>query len=305
MQQKLLKLYGLDADIKPIGEGYEALVFALDTERVLKIYKRQGPKLASWLQQLQSFYAALDTSKVQFAVPQIYNIATHEGVACSIDKRLAGTELDKVMNSLHIDAKRTALLEYVEAAKMICSLSPPYAYFGEVLAENPIRDATWSGFLSVRIHASYEWGKMTIGRDVPGIEDVLDYMDMQSARFHEVKSARLVHGDYFVKNVLMDGTSVSAVLDFNTMTLAGDPFMDVASAVIFLSDSPVTKRDGERTYLVGSLEERYGPAVRDKIHFYRLYYALLFGSFCKDTDPNTYAWSIASLRQHLDGTYTY
>lgn len=103
-----------------------------------------------------------------------------------------------------------------------------------------------------------------------------------------------MHDDYFPGNVLVDERGdVTAVIDFNPLTVAGDPRLDLISALIFLevddgyepADTPFARR---------LLEERHGPPLLALEDIYRTYYSLFF-SHTKDTDPLLYRWCVANL----------
>lgn len=147
---------------------------------------------------------------------------------------------------------------------------------------------------------AYEKGQETLGEDVPKIQQVMDFMDDQLTLFDDVNEANLVHGDFYVPNVLVEDGEVSAVLDFNDLTLAGDYRMDVASAIIFLGDKGTGARDDEREILINEMVAQHGEGVKAVIRFYKLYYALVFGSYAKATDPDTYKWAINTLNQQAD-----
>ncbi len=72
---------------------------------------------------------------------------------------------------------------------------------------------------------------------------------------------RLVHGDYFLDNVLFDDNlQVSAVLDFGAHTLAGDPRLDATSAIIFLGLEPAMK-PWSFAHVTALAQEQYGNSI--------------------------------------------
>ena len=103
---------------------------------------------------------------------------------------------------------------------------------------------------------------------------------------------RLVHGDYFLDNVLFDDNlQVSAVLDFGAHTLAGDPRLDATSAIIFLGLEPAMK-----TLAASRMSRRWprssmGTAILLLKDIYDLYYAIYFAN-TKLTMPGNYDWCV-------------
>src|SRR5207237_222382 len=103
----------------------------------------------------------------------------------------------------------------------------------------------------------------------------------------------LVHGDYFPGNVLIDDRmAVSAVVDFSTFTLVGDPLLDAVCAFVFLEmNDPFTDAD---VALVRRLAlERYGNPLNDAEPFYRAYFAVFLASpeYAAPPYPRLYEWS--------------
>lgn len=298
--EEVYKLYGIKPDAEPIGEGAEATVYPLDDEQVVRVYRRADESQKAKLEVMQGFYESLDTSGVDFDIPKILSINVSGGVVSTVDKRLHGKDFSAVYETLEPQEKQKTLLSYLAAAQQIRHLASPYPYFGEVLSDNPIRETSWRNFLSRKIQLAYEKGQETLSEDVPEIQQVLGFMEEQLSLFDDVERANLVHGDFYVPNVLVENGGVSAVLDFNDLTLAGDYRMDVASAIIFLGDKGTGARDSDRQILIDKLVAEHGEGIKDVIHFYKLYYALVFGSYTKENDPDTYKWAVDTLNQQAD-----
>jgi aminoglycoside phosphotransferase (APT) family kinase protein len=52
-----------------------------------------------------------------------------------------------------------------------------------------------------------------------------------------------VHGDYFPGDVIVDeSAAVDGVVDFASLTVAGDPAMDIVGALVFLDITPALYR---------------------------------------------------------------
>jgi len=104
----------------------------------------------------------------------------------------------------------------------------------------------------------------------------------------------LIHGDYFPGNVLVgDDLTVSAVLDFDLMSHAGDPLMDITGGAFFLE---VQRKfdSADAGYVFGCLEERHGTGIHDIAETYRRWYAVHFAQ-SKGVDDRLYAWCLRTL----------
>lgn len=299
---EIRKHFGISDTTMPIGEGTEAVVYALDDKRVLKVYKLRDEKQEAMLVRMKDFYMSLDRSAVPFDIPEIYTVEVRDGVTCTIDKRLHGTDYGALYDTLGPEDRRTSLRNYIQAAEQLHNLAPSHEYFGEVLADDPIREDTWSGFLLRKIRSIYGGRTAPINNDIPDLAEIVAFMEGQLPLFDDVTRTSLVHGDYYVPNVLVDNMQVTAVIDFNNLTLAGDYKMDIASAAIFIDEGVKPGRDEDKAFVISDLVVRYGSSIRDIIHFYELYYALSFAAHNQDPDSPIYHWAVTTLRRHLSAT---
>jgi aminoglycoside phosphotransferase (APT) family kinase protein len=302
MQQTILRNLNIQ-NARLLGEGIEAWIYALDRNRVVRIYKCYTPQLRAELTKLQAFYDSLHFQKVGFALPKILSIQEIDGILFTIDRRLTGIQLGRALAEQTPRQAQQFLQSYITLANDIAKLHEPFPYFGEILQENPLRQATWPEFIIQKTVLSYQTAKTQLDHDAPGLEEILAYIKHEVANLNP--SAQLVHGDFNAMNVLVDHGALQALADFSSLTLAGDPRMDLASAVIgFLEgEDGMRKEDGE--FIMTLLVDNYGDEIRHLIHLYRMYYALVFASYCKETDPRTYAWALRTFTEHLTNTYHY
>jgi aminoglycoside phosphotransferase (APT) family kinase protein len=92
----------------------------------------------------------------------------------------------------------------------------------------------------------------------------------------------LVHGDYTLENVMVDAHgAVCAVIDFGALTLVGDPQLDLACAVLFLTGLPGI--DSADRAIVRAEAVRLG-LTDDALALYTLYYAFRFLGASRDND---------------------
>ncbi|WP_367669707.1 phosphotransferase [Streptomyces sp. DT2A-34] len=82
--------------------------------------------------------------------------------------------------------------------------------------------------LDTRLEAVHD----ILSADVPRMDTVVK--DLHTLLDSEYTGPEaVVHGDLYPDNLLLAGGSVSAVVDFGTFTMTGDPFYDVAGACIY------------------------------------------------------------------------
>jgi hypothetical protein len=128
--------------------------------------------------------------------------------------------------------------------------------------------ATWGDFLDRQLDRSLKQAGADLAWDVEAFEEKAQELRQLLHRYAEGAPKRLVHGDYFLDNVLFDSSfQVSAVLDFGAHTLAGDPRLDATSAIIFLGLEPAVK-PWNFAYVTALAQEQYGDGMLPLIDMY-------------------------------------
>lgn len=278
--------------VRRIGHGGEATVYELTGGRALRIYhgKPHGSK------EIAAFYRAIAHEKTPFALPQILEQGEDDGVFYSIDRLIPGRPLHELMPQLAGDERAQALASYTDAAFEIASLPLVRDEYGEFMRDDDsIRAATWSEYLLARMRRSLQ-ASPWLHDDVPALDAVVEEL---TKRIRALKPARkaLVHGDYFPGNVLMsDGLTVAGVIDFGPLTVIGDPWLDLSSAVIFLEVTRPGYTPADTEFVSERLVARVGTEILDAITTYRGWYAIRFSPY-RDDDPSLYAWCVDSLNQ--------
>jgi len=284
-----------------LGEGIEACVYQLPESKVVRIYKNKAAY--KQVKKMQDFYDSLNISAVAFSLPKILSIHEYNDTVYTIDNQLTGTPLRLQLTSGN---KQTLLKSYIHITEEeIASLHVPYSYFGEILANKPLRCSTWPAFLQTKTQQAYKSAAMLFDADVPEIKHILEFFTAESNLVDDVTQARLVHGDFNASNVLFNNGIITAVTDFGELTIAGDPRMDIASGIIGFMEEEDGMRKSDGDFLLSYLISKYGPSTRRVIHLYRLYYAIVFASYCKEGDPRTYAWCLRTFKEHLTNSYIY
>jgi aminoglycoside phosphotransferase len=273
-----------------IGKGGEGIVYEFHDDRVVKIY-RQGNE--SELHRLATFQEWLTRQNFPFRTPQILEIGRVDETVFTIERRLPGATLSGRFSSLSEDQQRQALTNYYAALRLINEVELPDDAYGHVLPteEYPGGATTWIDFLDWQLDRSLEKAGADLAQDVEAFEEKTQELRQLLHRYAEDAPKRLVHGDYFLDNVLFDDNlQVSAVLDFGAHTLAGDPRLDATSAIIFLGLETAI-RPWHFAHVTALAQEQYGDSILPLKAIYDLYYAVYFAN-TKLTMPGDYDWCV-------------
>jgi aminoglycoside phosphotransferase (APT) family kinase protein len=273
-----------------IGKGGEGIVYDFHDDRVVKIYRRGSE---SELQRLATFQEMLAQHDFPFPTPRILEIGRLDETVFTIERRLPGATLAGRFSALSEDQQRLALTNYYVALRLINEVElPDYAY-GHVLPteDYPGGAATWIDFLDSQLDRSLEKAGADLAQDVEAFAEKAQGLRQLLHRHAGNAPKRLVHGDYFLDNVLFDDNlQVSAVLDFGAHTLAGDPRLDAISAIIFLGIESAMK-PWSFAHVTALAQEQYGDSILPLKDIYDLYYAIYFAN-TKFTMPGDYYWCV-------------
>jgi putative membrane protein len=290
----VLDRFGVTADAL-LGEGGQSSVYALDDRRVLKIHRATEPE---HIATLGAFYAGLARDRVPFQLPRLLDWGVHAGRTFSIEERIDGVPLYTALRSLTGEERRRALSSYVDAALLIRELRPPDRTFGELLADPAVVRDSWADFLWARAEQSYAESWDDLSEDVSDLRAIIERFGRDLELVRDVSEAHLVHGDYFPGNVMVDGEqAVRAVIDFSSMTIAGDWRLDAAAALHYLEVVRGYREDDSR--FVRELLTRRAPECSTVFDLYRTYCALYF-STTRRQSPRLYEWCVRSLNRGRD-----
>jgi aminoglycoside phosphotransferase (APT) family kinase protein len=189
-------------------------------------------------------------------------------------------------------ARDRAFDSYLDAVMTLGSVSLDESWYGEILADDPVRAPSWSGFLRDRVRSRATSVPARVRVDLPHLDDFVAELCSEVVTM-DVGPPRLVHGDVFPGNVIVDGSGiVVGLVDFASMTLQGDPALDVVGALAFLEITPAVDRTD-----ISRLRERarhLAPSAMRCEPTYRRFYALSYLHAIED-DPSLYRWCIESL----------
>lgn len=288
----ILRRFGL-SDQELLGSGGESRVYALDDDRVLRVF---GPGATeAKIDGLLRFYETLDVTDVDFLVPDVLESGREDDLIYSIETRLPGRDLSTVFNELDHEARVRALKDLARVAGEVRKLRSSFASYGEILADNPVERDSWSEFLLDRARMSLRRSQASLARDVPDLDPVVAEWEADVRTLVGAPQPELVHGDFFPGNVMVDNSGkLTAVIDFSPMTVSGDWRLDITGAEVFLELGGVGRRE-DRQIVERELNDRYGVPA-DVTDVYRRYYALYFSAVGSE-DPPVYDWCVRQLTQ--------
>jgi aminoglycoside phosphotransferase (APT) family kinase protein len=289
----ILNRFGLfDSDL--LGKGSESRVYSLDKEHVLRIYNSN--MAWEYVEARRIFYESLAKEELPFAVPEILTVGAWVGHIYTVEKRMPGRDFEQVLVTLRGAERAKALTSYLEVAAALGAVRFPDKPYGELIRPDRLQKQSWQAYLAARMEETLASSRIDLEQDVPHLDTVLKWIDKQLSLLGAEPPKSLVHGDYFPANVFVDDEfQISGVGDFSYATVAGDPRMDLAGAILFMETTRDYCRNDTR-FLRRQVEQRWGRELLEVVDVYRLYYSIFF-SGCKADDPVTYYWCVGNLRE--------
>jgi putative membrane protein len=291
-RRSVLERFGLgEGDL--IGSGGESEVYALGTDRVLRVYRSGHEAPAAMIAQLGQLYAGWNGQRIGLELPLILDSGEIGGRWFSVDRRMSGGSLSTWLAGAEVDARRHALLGYLDAAGRVQQLPSPVAGHARLLgADAPRSFDTLAALLTDQLLRILPQSQARLEQDVPGIRGIWD--ELQEWLAARRGAPRLVHGDFCPPNTYValrpDGRPViTGVGDFSPHTLHADPMMDIAGAVMFLELESYAGSAEDADWLAGQASERFGPDLQQALAMYRRYYGFYFSSSFL-FDPVLYGW---------------
>lgn len=230
-ERELLCRYGLN-EIQPLGVGTEAHVYALETDRVLKIYANRGQFDA--FDALRDFYDRLDTSAVPWSVPCIHTVARHGDLIAVVEDRVAGITMDSHATSTDDAPLEQVYLQTVQQMSKVI-VNPPLGRRRLLPAPGSAgtRGNDWNEFITDMVSDRMRTVAPLLRRDIGDIDTRAERLLGRFSDRYEGPDA-VVHGDLYPGNILMtDRATVTGIIDFGTFTMIGDPLYDLATACGF------------------------------------------------------------------------
>jgi putative membrane protein len=293
---ELLAQFGISRD-QLLGSGGESEVFALDHERVLRLYRSRHEAPRQTAAQLRSLYASWHGVDIGIELPMIMETGDYHGRFYTVDRRFSGRNFSSWLQQADIAQRRPALISFLDATERLQRLQSPVPGFARLIGDRtPQQFGTLGELLSNMLMGPVQASRARLERDVPGVSEVWNRLHTDLAQ-RSVAPA-LVHGDVCPPNAYLSqgpqGPVVTGIGDFSPHTLNADPLMDLAGAVIFLELEPYADAPADAAWLQAVAVERHGRDIVGLIDVYRRYYGFYFSN-SYEFDPNLYAWCLRQL----------
>ena len=280
----VLEHFGLTEDAL-LGAGGESRVFALDQQHVLRVYRDDHEAAELMIDQLRPAYDYWSGVPTELELPRILDSGETAGRIWTVDRRMSGTSFSTWLAQAPPEARRPALLSYLDSAFRIQQLPVPDRGWARLFGADPRVFPTLPALLHDQLaralrrinHVAFpeaeSWARQ-VADEVSGRQCV----------------PRLVHADFFPGNTYASErggqTVVRGVGDFSPHTLVADPIMDVAGASILMELETYGTAAQDARWLAEVAREWVGPEEAHWFEVYRRYYSVYFGD-----DPSVINWS--------------
>jgi putative membrane protein len=292
----LLRAFGTSRD-QLLGSGGESEVFAVDHERVLRLYRSRHEAPQRTGAQLQALYESWRGVDIGIELPLIIEVGDGGGGFYTVDRRFSGRNFSRWLQDADLAQRRSALVSFLDATEQLQRLPSPVPGFARLIGEGaPQQFGTLSELLASMLQGPLATSRTRLERDVPGIVEVWNRLHGDVAE--RSVSPALVHGDICPPNAYLSqgpvGPVVTGIGDFSPHTMNADPLLDLAGAVIFLELEPYADATSDAAWLEGVAVERHGREIVHWIEVYRRYYGFYFSN-AYAVDPTLYAWCLRQL----------
>ena len=297
-EAELLASFGTSRD-QLLGSGGESEVFAIDEQRVLRIYRRAHDPSDKTVEQIRQLLATWEDANIGLEVPKVIQLGQHDGRFFSVDRRFSGRCLSPWLAQAQIGERREVLSSYLDATRRLRQLPSPILGFAKLIGEQaPQQFSSLGQLLHHMLEGPVRVSRGQLERDLPNVAQVWNRLHADLAE--RVVSPALVHGDVCPANTYIDCPSdrwvISGIGDFSPHTVNGDPMMDIAGAVIFLELEPYPGAAADSAWLEALAVQQGGSDVRHWIEVYRRFYGFYFSDAFR-FDPVLYAWCLRQLRR--------
>jgi putative membrane protein len=297
-EDALLAEFGTSRD-RLLGSGGESEVFALDEERVLRLYRSRHEAPEPTISQLRALYGSWAETDIGVEVPLILHSGVRDGRAYTVDRRFSGRPFSGWLATAERTERRDSLGTFLDAVSRLWQLPSPVPGFARLVgADAPAQFGSLAELARNMLARPTQTSQAHLTRDLPDVARIWDRLQAELAE--RVVEPVLVHGDICPPNAYLslgpDGPVVTGIGDFSPHTVHGDPMMDVTGAVAFLELEPYADAGGDALWLEGLAVERFGPDTAHWIDVYRRFYGFYF-SDAGDFDPALYGWCLRQLNR--------
>ena len=295
-EAELLAAFGLGRD-QLVGSGGESEVFAIDHDRVLRLYRNGHEAPRQTAAQLQALYQSWRASDIGLELPLIIEMGERSGRFFTVDRRFSGRNFSGWLQHADMTERRPALISFLDATERVQQLPSPVPGFARLVGDGaPLQFGTLAELLSSMLKGPTQSSRDQLERDIPDVAAVWNQLHSDLAQRSVVPA--LVHGDVCPPNAYLSqgpqGPVVTGIADFSPHTVHADPLMDVAGALIFLELEPYADAAADAAWLEAVAVERHGRQIVRWIDVYRRFYGFYFSN-AYEFDPTLYAWCLRQL----------
>jgi putative membrane protein len=295
-EAELLAAFGTGRD-QLIGSGGESEVFALDQDRVLRIYRSRHEAPRRTAAQLYALYESWRRIDIGIELPLIMEMAERNRRFYTVDRRFSGRNFSAWLQHADVTQRRPTLISFLDATERLQRLPSPVAGFARLIGEGaPQQFGTLGELLASMLQGPLQTSRTLLERDIPGVSEVWNRLHADLAQRSVVPA--VVHGDVCPPNAYLsqghEGPVVTGIGDFSPHTVNADPLMDLAGALIFLELEPYADGPADAAWLEAVAVERYGREIVPWIDVYRRFYGFYFSN-AYAFDPPLYAWCLRQL----------
>ncbi len=295
-EAELLAAFGTGRD-QLLGAGGESEVFAIDHERVLRLYRSRHEAPRRTAVQLHALYQNWAGSDIGLELPLILDMGERNGRFFTVDRRLSGRNFSGWLQHADLAERRPALISFLDATEQLQLLPSPVPGFARLIGETaPQQFSTLVELLSSMLQGPLHSSRPQLERDIPDVAEVWNRLHGELAQ-RSVAPA-IVHGDVCPPNAYISqspqGPVVTGIADFSPHTVHADPLLDVAGALIFLELEPYADAATDAAWLEAVAVERHGRGIVRWIDAYRRFYGFYFSN-AYAFDPHLYAWCLRQL----------
>jgi putative membrane protein len=292
----LLATFGTGRD-QLLGAGGESEVFAIDHERVLRLYRSRHEAPRRTATQLQALYQHWSGGDIGLELPLIIEVGELNGRFFTLDRRFSGRNFSGWLQHADITQRRAALITFLDATERLQRLQSPVPGFARLIGDGaPQQFSTLVELLSNMLRGPAQASQDQLERDVPDVADV--WNQLHAALAQRFVAPAVVHGDVCPPNAYLSqgpqGPVVTGIADFSPHTVHADPLMDIAGALIFLELEPYADAAADAAWLEAVAVERHGREIVRWIDVYRRFYGFYFSN-AYAFDPALYAWCVRQL----------
>lgn len=208
-----------------LGYGGEACVFAYGDEQIVRVHHAEVGAAAVEARSVLLSELRPHHGLLPFAIPHVSELRVIAERLVTFEPRFHGQTLARALRDVRGTSRGALLVSTLDASRALGRLPLTRQWFGELCQVPPIRTASWKDYLRQRARTSLAAaGDAFAGVDVEAL----------CLPFDEPVAPGLVHLDLYAGNVLVDGSRVTAVLDFGGVPVFGDPDFDPLAVAVYL-----------------------------------------------------------------------